>query len=142
MAASMQAPQKTALDERLERLTGIVEASVESSTARQRDPASAHRSILSLKPTWKFPEVFGRPGDDYKKFFKAGKRARDRLEAKEEEQLAMAAVQAEQRAFGRAVKAGKRRLALVPPMPPAGLKGAEGHPCGRRTGGAGLDRGH
>jgi hypothetical protein len=62
----------------------------------------------------------------YKKFFKAGKRARDRLEAKEEEQLAMAAVQAEQRAFGRAVKAGKRRLALVPPMPPAGLKGAEG----------------
>ena len=69
LLAAANAPQRSPLDDRLERLAGIVEASVESANSR-RDNANAHRSILNLKPSWRFPEVFGKPTDDYEKFFK------------------------------------------------------------------------
>ena len=67
--AARATSRNSSLDDKLEKLAEIVEANVED-TAKRRERTGAQRSILDLKPRWSFPEVHGRAGDDYEKFFK------------------------------------------------------------------------
>merc|ERR1711965_372108 len=67
--AARTTSRNSSLDDKLEKLAEIVEASVEDN-AKRRERTGAQRSILDLKPRWSFPEVHGRAGDGYEKFFK------------------------------------------------------------------------
>ena len=76
--ATLASSQSSRADDKLEKLTDIstqlaktMEMNMENASRRTPvAPAGPQRSILNLQPRWNFPEVYGKPTDDYEKFFK------------------------------------------------------------------------